>query len=31
VTAVSRWRSLSLRLALAAHEVIFLDTAAEAA
>jgi hypothetical protein len=31
VTVVSRRRSLSARLALAAHEVIFLDTAAEAA
>jgi hypothetical protein len=31
VTVVSRRRSLSPRLALAAREVIFLDTAAEAA
>ena len=31
VTVVSRRRSLSSRLALAAREVIFLDTAAEAA
>jgi hypothetical protein len=31
VTVVSRQRSLSPRLALAAREVIFLDTAAEAA
>jgi hypothetical protein len=31
VTVVSRRRSLSPRLALAAHEVIYLDTAAEAA
>ena len=31
VTVVSRRRSLSARLALAAREVIFLDTAAEAA
>ena len=31
VTVISRHRSLSLRLALAAREVIFLDTIAEAA
>jgi hypothetical protein len=31
VTVVSRWRSLSRRLQLAAHEVIFLDTPAKAA
>jgi len=31
VTVVSRRRSLSPRLALAAHEVVFLDTVAEAA
>jgi hypothetical protein len=31
VTVISRRRSLSARLALAAREVIFLDTAAEAA
>jgi hypothetical protein len=31
VTVVSRRRSLSARLALAAHEVIFLDAATEAA
>jgi hypothetical protein len=31
VTVVSRWRSLSAQLAREAHEVIYLDTAAEAA